>query len=210
MLPAGCTAMAIWAPAPWTVVGGFLAVICSNVASMVYTGSLPSLDSDHQNQDQNVLSALKSRFDNLGEFLLDECAYGDRQAVIDLAAKIDVQWIKAIIGELTTQPDREEDVLEHFDACVNYINDPDRTLQEESGNMLLLSALRRKNLLPRPMFLGPYRTATKNVVAVAPTKARLAALTDIDEAALTMERDSNSTGLPTPSVAQPESSSTFV
>lgn len=123
---------------------------------MIFTGTLPSLDSDCQNQDQNVLIALKSYYDNLGDFLLDECAFGDRERIVALVTKLDLDWVKRCIDHATTQPGREEDVFEHFCVCVRYLRDPQTTLTQESGNMQLIRSLRRRCLLPRPIFLGPF------------------------------------------------------
>lgn len=157
LLPTTLTAVGLYTLAPGNAIAAFATVIISNISSMVFTGTLPSMDSDKQNKDQNALIALKSRFYNLGEFLLDECAFGERERIVVLALKIDVNWIRDILNQVTTQPDRDDDVLRHFSVCVDYLKDPHSTITRESGNQVFVSALRRRGLASHSRFHGLYQ-----------------------------------------------------
>ncbi|MBM3191643.1 MAG: hypothetical protein FJZ63_03170 [Chlamydiae bacterium] len=108
------------------LVATFAALLISNIASMVLTGSLPHKASKIQNQEQEVLNDLKVRFDNLGKYLVREyIEYSPEErrclqkSVSILISLLEIK--KYNLREVTTQTAELSGTLKFFEDSLCYI-----------------------------------------------------------------------------------------
>lgn len=106
------------------IIAAALTVALSNAWSMYATGSIPATESDKQNEEQNVLAEIQSRFDNLAEYLIILYAQeAHRDRIKTAAQEIDINHIKDQLYTVTTsqQKNKVDSAVKFLGVVITYI-----------------------------------------------------------------------------------------
>lgn len=102
---------------PIAIICSSVAIIVSNVSSMLFTGTFPDSSSDAANHAQNALSNLQARCDDLAIYALDH-----QGEVKEIASQFNKSRLIEALKSHTTQTNRVEIVFQRLANVMTYIS----------------------------------------------------------------------------------------